>query len=203
MKLLHLATTVTALLATTLASAASQTLHLSAPSTTEAFGQSASVAADVPLPVTFSAEVGTMLSSFSWWGYHTPDSNGADSFALALNGAPVVGGVLAETTGSLLPDPAGGVSTVKLMRYTVDLAGTPALTGSNEFSVLNDDLGAVWWWQGTGYGADPFQSAWSLTGTTQPIPEPQTAALMVAGLLLVGVLLRRKRLPATASGLAH
>jgi hypothetical protein len=202
MKSLQLAALMAALSVTTLASAASQTLYLSAPSTTEAFGQSASAAADAPLPVSFAAEAGTTFSSFSWWGYHTPDSNGANTFELVLNGAAVGGPVAAEATGSLLPDPAGGTDTAMLMRYTVDLAGTPALTGPNEFSVLNSDLGAVWWWQGTGTGTDPFQPAWSLTGMTQPIPEPQTAALMLAGLLLAGgVLQRRKRLPATGSGL--
>jgi hypothetical protein len=119
-----------------------------------------------------------------------------------VNGASVVGAVAAEATGSLLPDPAGGAGTATLMRYTVDLAGTTALPGPNEFSVLNSDLGAVWWWQGTGTGADPFQPAWSLTGMTQPIPEPQTAALMLAGLLLAGgVLQRRKCLSASGSGL--
>lgn len=199
MKFLRMAATLAAaLLVSNSALSATEVLHSTLPSTTLAYGQSASIAADEPLAVTFAGSASTALTAFDWWGYHTPDSNGADAFAMALNGVLVAGPFIVESTGQLLSDPAGGPGNVMLMHYSINLAGLAAQSGTNEITLLNSDLGSAWWWQGAGGSSNPFEPAWQLTGVAQAVPEPQVTLMLFSGLLLIGALSGTRRQSATS-----
>jgi hypothetical protein len=170
------------------------------PDTALAYGTEADTGTGA-LDAAFNAAAGISLTEFTWWGYHLPGSSGTDQFEILLNGTAVgsaslpLGTLSSSNTGNALADPLGGPGTVDLFSYTLVFEpGVQTLAGVNTLSVVNDDFGASWFWQGTGVGNDPFQSAYSLVGEqAQVVPEPGSLLLVLGALAAATAVARRRR----------
>lgn len=151
------------------------------------------------LDASFSAAGGIALTEFVWWGYHMPGSAGTDLFEISLNGALVgsqsvpLGSISAQDTGVDLTDAALPGASVDLFRYTLQFApGVVTAAGANTVSIVNDDFGAEWRWQGTASALTNPQSAFTLTGdVTQQVPEPAGLLLVLSALAAAAAVRRR------------
>ena len=76
------------------------------------------------------------------------------------------------------------------------VGGTGPFVGDLQAWIRNENLAPDWLRVGTDIvGAGAFNGAFSLAGEVQAVPEPQTYALMLAGLAVVGGLARRRSRP--------
>jgi len=185
------------LLAVGLAQAAPVQLVLNAPDTSTAYGQQADANAGPPLPVTFNVGAGVTLTQFVWWGYDDPSGAPDDLFAITLNGSTVgdqasaVGTFSREDTGLNVSD---GSVEADLIKYTLDFdGGVLSAAGVNTIELVNNGLGATWFWQGV-VDDDQFANpAWALYGErAQQVPEPASLALVLGALLTAGAAARRR-----------
>lgn len=186
------------LAAVPLAQAAPVQLVVRSPDLTAAVGIQADTGTGA-LDAGFSAVGGITLTEFVWWGYHMPGSAGTDQFEVSLNGSLVgsqsapLGTISSQDTGVNLTDAALPGASVDLIRYTLLFApGVVTAAGTNTVSIVNEDFGAEWRWQGTPGALTSAQSAFTLTGdVTQQVPEPAGLALVLSALAAAAVARRR------------
>ena len=181
------------------AQAAPVQLVVRSPDLTNAVGTQADGAATGALDAGFNAAGGITLTEFVWWGYHLAGSS-AEQFEITLNGTLVgsqsmaLGGISRLDTGNDLTDPnQPAVASVDLIRYTLQFEpGVVSASGANTVSIVNDDPGAEWFWQGTAGSLTNAQSAFTLTGdVTQQVPEPAGLVLVLAALAAAALVRRR------------
>jgi hypothetical protein len=132
----------------------------------------------------FSASVNSTLEKIVWWGYRGEDESngGADGFEILLDGVSQLGTISAEDDGSLI-------------KYTLDVPDE-VLTAS--FLSIQNVGDFEWYWQGSTDAVysdgQQFPVAFSLLGSVaSPIPEPETYALMLLGLAVIGLQRRTNR----------
>lgn len=185
------------LLTVGLAQAAPVQLELNDPDTVTAYDQQADANAGPPLSITFNVGAGVTLTQFVWWGYDDPSGAPDDLFAITLNGAPVgdqaspVGTFSRVDTGFNVSD--GGVE-ADLIKYTLDFdAGVVSAAGVNTLELVNNGLGATWFWQGVVGDTSFSNPAWALYGErAQQVSEPASLALVLGALLTAGAAARRR-----------
>lgn len=150
-----------------------------------ASGQQSDASAEPAFSQTISLPSKALVDSITWWGFHGSNSGGSayDDFVVTLDGAPVIGSLVVDNTNQLFS------------QYTLSFA--PTLSSATSLSVANNSLDVEWFWQSAtalGGGPDAFNVAYRIDGAVQqPIPEPSSILLAVAGLAFVLVRQSAKR----------
>lgn len=167
-------------------------LVLYEPDLTFAYGQG--VLTEDPLEVSVTLAGGETLNEFVWWGYHSPNSDGVNDFAVTLNGNLLPGSLAASAVPSVeLVDPAGGPNFAQLYRYSLDLQSVVATAGVYKFSLEPTSFDTDWYWQSVDGNSDADTPAWGLFGErSQQVPEPASLFLVLAALLTAGAVARRR-----------
>lgn len=131
-----------------------------------------------------SGEVGAN-PNFTSWNYNTGGDNWVWAFMAIDHATKIV--VVEGCCGQLFTTKAGAASQAFAQNYstTFTLASTTTLDFITEDYIPGDNAGGV---------------ALKITGGVAPVPEPETLAMLLAGLGVVGYAVRRKRLsPAQAT----
>jgi PEP-CTERM motif len=154
-----------------------------------------------PWSQSFTVAAGATLESIDWYGYHLFDGEispgilvgpAFDLFSVSVNGIDV-------STGASLGAPSfqyaatgldalGNQVTLALYKYSLDIVDIAVASGTLDLANGPD---TQWAWQFGGAG-EPL-TAFTLNGSVNAIPEPQTYALMALGLAAVAGAARRRR----------
>ena len=140
----------------------------------------------------FTVAAGATLESIEWYGYHLFDGEispgifvgqAFDLFTVTVNGTDV------STGASFVKQVVGSAGGFDLYKYTLDIADIAVSSGTLDLANGPD---TQWAWQFDGLGG-PDLTAFTLNGSVNAIPEPQTYALLMLGLAAVAGVTRRRR----------
>ena len=146
-----------------------------------------------PYRQNFIVAAGAVLESIEWYGYHLPGGSGAsaDLFAVLINGVDVFPTSLSfnkEADGN--PVEFNGFEFARY-KYTLDVVDIDLMSGTLDLANGPD---TQWAWQLSDF-QNEFSpaTAFTLNGTVNAVPEPQTAALILLGLAAMAGISRHNR----------
>ena len=127
----------------------------------------------------FVAPANSTFEAIRWWGFHSANSMGSayDNFVVSLDGIAQAG-TLSVVDGATSNE------------YTLNIGHVAG--AFSQLSIVNNSFDVEWFWQsaaaqGNSAAPDASAVAFSLVGGVTPVPEPHTAAMLLAGLAALGL----------------